>query len=728
MKCWAGSQLYVASSRPADVDKILTTCLNKSPFYETLDDVMKDAIATSKVNVWKKHRKMISPSFNSKIVNSFHDVFVKYSTEIVKFVNEAEGREQVNFVLVIWQQTFDAALETLANVKPHVIEERYNAITAFMKFEEILIQKFYKPWLLIGFIWKLSNFYKVHQTARQTFRAVFEKIVAEAHKAYESEDRNGRYVFIVINRPQLDGKLFLPNLIQLSQVKQITLEQILEETCFMIIAGSETTAITVNMVLIILGIYPDIQEKVYQELVSVLPHLEKDPTSEEISRLDYLERVIKETMRLSPAVPFILRYADEDINCGSQLYIISTRPTDVEKILTNCLNKSPFYNTIHDEAKNTLLTSPVSVWKEHRKMINPSFNPKVLNSFHDIFVDYSRKMVEFLESTDGKETTDLTPIIWQNTLDSTIETLTNIKPHLIKERYNAISATMKIEEILIQRLRKFWLLTDFFWKLSSLRKEYQQAWQKGHKIIENILAEQSRSSEFESVNPIRSQRFLPHLNKLNQNKLITHEDILEEASLMSIAASETTAITINIILTFLGIYSDVQEKAYQEVVSVTSCHQDPTLEEINRLEYVERVIKETLRLIPLVPFLMRSNEADITSDPFVFPAGCNFLIPVVTLHRDPEVWPDPEKFDPDRFLPDEVAKRHRCSYLPFSFGSRNCIGLKYGMMSMKVMIAMIVKKFKIRAVGMKSWKDMECDFLIMLKPKNSHLMFEKRTN
>ncbi|KAJ3657055.1 hypothetical protein Zmor_016089 [Zophobas morio] len=154
----------------------------------------------------------------------------------------------------------------------------------------------------------------------------------------------------------------------------------------------------------------------------------------------------------------------------------------------------------------------------------------------------------------------------------------------------------------------------------------------------------------------------------------------------------------------------------------------PTLEEINRLEYVERVIKETLRLIPLVPFLMRSNEADITSDPYVFPAGCNFLIPVVTLHRDPEVWPDPEKFDPDRFLSDEVAKRHRCSFIPFSFGSRNCIGLKYGMMSMKVMIAMIVKKFKIRAVGMKSWKDMECDFLIMLKPKNSHLMFEKRTN
>ena len=61
-------------------------------------------------------------------------------------------------------------------------------------------------------------------------------------------------------------------------------------------------------------------------------------------------------------------------------------------------------------------------------------------------------------------------------------------------------------------------------------------------------------------------------------------------------------------------------------------------------------------------------------DPYVFPAGSNMYIPIIHLHKDPDVWPEPEKFDPDRFLPDEVAKRHRCSYIPFSFGARNCIG------------------------------------------------------
>ena len=62
-------------------------------------------------------------------------------------------------------------------------------------------------------------------------------------------------------------------------------------------------------------------------------------------------------------------------------------------------------------------------------------------------------------------------------------------------------------------------------------------------------------------------------------------------------------------------------------------------------------------------------------DPYVFPAGSNMYIPIALLHKDPVVWPEPEKFDPDRFLPDEIAKRHRCSYIPFSFGTRNCIGM-----------------------------------------------------
>ncbi|XP_063914438.1 cytochrome P450 4C1-like [Zophobas morio] len=414
---------------------------------------------------------------------------------------------------------------------------------------------------------------------------------------------------------------------------------------------------------------------------------------------------------------------------GSELYITTTRPADVEKILVNCLNKSPFYENFNDVMKDTLLTSKVSIWKDHRKMINPSFNLKILSSFHDIFVKYSREIVKYLLDVGGTEQTDFLSVIWEKTFDVALVSLTNVNPCELKERRRAISIAVRFEEILMQRLHTFWLLTDFSWKLSNLHKEHKVVCQTAHEIGENIIAEEYKSYESEDRNDdtIESKRFLRNLTKLNRTNQITREEILEETNFMLMAASETASITINTILTILGIYSDIQERVYQELASVLpNIENSPTQEELNRLDYLERVVKEILRLVPTIPFIMRYADEDIKCDPYVFPAGSNLVIPLVLLHRDPEVWPEPEKFDPDRFLPDEVGKRHRCSYIPFSFGVRNCIGLKFGMMVVKVMVATILRNFKVRTVDMKSWKDIQWDYMVMLKTKNSRLRFEKR--
>ncbi|KAJ3656971.1 hypothetical protein Zmor_016008 [Zophobas morio] len=379
--------------------------------------------------------------------------------------------------------------------------------------------------------------------------------------------------------------------------------------------------------------------------------------------------------------------------------------------------------------KHSLLTSKVSIWKEHRKMINPSFNLKILNSFHDTFVSYSTEMVKYLSDLEGVEQTNLLPVIWEKTLDAALATLTTVNPQVIKERRRFITVTVKFEEILIQRFHTFWLLVDFFWKLSNLHKEHKEVCQIGHAFLENILLQEKKQYDSDDINDdtIQSKRFLTNLTKLNRTKQITHEEIMDETCLMLIASSETAAATINTILTFLGIYSDIQERVYQELVSVLpNMENSPTQEELNRLDYLERVIKETLRIVPTVPFILRYADEDIKCDPYVFPAGSNLIVPLVLLHKNPDVWPEPEKFDPDRFLSDEVAKRHRCSYIPFSFGVRNCIGLRFGMMLVKIMVATMLRKFEVRTVGMKSWKDIQWEYMVVLKAKNSRLRFEKR--
>lgn len=96
---------------------------------------------------------------------------------------------------------------------------------------------------------------------------------------------------------------------------------------------------------------------------------------------------------------------------------------------------------------------------------------------------------------------------------------------------------------------------------------------------------------------------------------------------------------------------------------------------MNGLKYMECVIKEGLRLYPSVPFIARTLEDDIhTKEGYIFPRGSNTFIHIFDLHRNPKHWPEPEKFDPDRFLPENCVNRHPFAYVPFSAGPRNCVG------------------------------------------------------
>lgn len=133
---------------------------------------------------------------------------------------------------------------------------------------------------------------------------------------------------------------------------------------------------------------------------------------------------------------------------------------------------------------------------------------------------------------------------------------------------------------------------------------------------------------------------------------------------------------------------------------------------------MDRFLKEVLRLFPSAPFVARNLIEELEINGVVLPVGTSVHMMFFDLHRDPEHFPDPLRFDPDRFLPELVEKRHPFAYLPFSAGPRNCIGTtafyppvsnigfnfdvisgqKFAVLQLKTAIITILTNFKLEAI------------------------------
>lgn len=142
---------------------------------------------------------------------------------------------------------------------------------------------------------------------------------------------------------------------------------------------------------------------------------------------------------------------------------------------------------------------------------------------------------------------------------------------------------------------------------------------------------------------------------------------------------------------------EIQAKITSEILQVFPSHGvEVTPESLKQLVYTEMVIKETLRLCPAAPFAARSNATPIDLNGIRIPKGQHICFNFYSLHRRKDFWgSDPERFDPERFHPEASKARHPYAYLPFSGGFRSCIGGRYAINSLKIMLFRILQNFHI---------------------------------
>lgn len=347
---------------------------------------------------------------------------------------------------------------------------------------------------------------------------------------------------------------------------------------------------------------------------------------------------------------------------------------------------------------------------------------------------------------------DITPVITACTLDAICETIMGVSIDAQESPNNDYCQSIYIVgETFLERIiqPRYWL--DWIFRRTELGKLYNYHLNKLHSFTRTVIREKKREklSGLKSENELDGTTKCEHANTLGMNiqvldrtsvdqyeaknkkrapklpkafldllldkiildsggeQKLSDEEVREEVDTFMFEGHDTTAMALSWTLFLLGHNRHVQEKLWQEVdklfaeqlMGVTEDEEDDLqLDHLKSLKYLDCVIKEALRLCPSVPFIGRKTTNDIKMGEYTIPPGSVIFVLIYQLHRNSAIYPNPEQFDPDRFLPENLIGRHPFSYVPFSAGPRNCIGQKFAMAEMKTILLHLLRNFEFESV------------------------------
>lgn len=318
-------------------------------------------------------------------------------------------------------------------------------------------------------------------------------------------------------------------------------------------------------------------------------------------------------------------------------------------------------------------------------MINPTFSLKILQSFIKIFNEKSIGLTNKLSKKIGQGEFNVSKFLFACTLEITCATTLGYDLNCEEEKnIKYLEATERLSKIFSTRFINFILFSDIVYERTSMFREQQKLLDITYKTANDIIEEQHEIFDEECKNNIEDNEsyskpkiFVNQLFKLAKQGFYNSEQIREQVDTILVTGTETTALTISNVLLMLGMHQDIQERILNEIQeNLISKDSSIEYEDLPKYVYLEMVIKETMRLIPIAPIFARKCEGYVKLSNCTITPGVRVIVNMYAVHRNPEVWgPNADKFDPDHFLPENVEKRHPCCFLGFSAGPRNCIGL-----------------------------------------------------
>lgn len=378
---------------------------------------------------------------------------------------------------------------------------------------------------------------------------------------------------------------------------------------------------------------------------------------------------------------------------------------------SQAINKSRAYSYLHNWLGQGLLTSSGQKWRSRRKMITPAYHFKVLDQFLEVFERNGNIMIEKLSQEVGNYQTDIFPYINLCALDTICETSmgTQVNAQINKESA-FVQSTKKMNRIMVSRtfsLLKTFDATYAYTKDYQIEKDalkvlhgYTMSVIKSRReeLANRQMKDTSKDAHDDQIGNKRKDNFLDILLKSTvDGALLSDEDIREEVDTFTFEGHDTVSSGMSFALYAISNHPEIQQRLIEEQRSIfgNNPKRATTLNDISEMKYLEMVIKEAMRLYPPVPFMGREISENVAYKDMQLRKGVQIMIFVFELHRDASNFPDPLRFDPDRFLPENQVGRHPYAYIPFSAGHRNCIGQKFAMLEMKCTVAKVLRNYEL---------------------------------
>lgn len=369
---------------------------------------------------------------------------------------------------------------------------------------------------------------------------------------------------------------------------------------------------------------------------------------------------------------------------GQNVYVVYD-PEFLAQILrkgAKNFHKSPFMQELKPLLEEGLLLTEDEVWKTQRRLVGKAFHNSAIANNIDTMAAITENYISEIPENESFDIanlfTELTMQIAGNVflgepMGKSVNTVKDLLPVASEIAVNRISSPLTVPR---------WVPTPQNIKERRVVKELKS-------VADDIIAK--RRSE-----NIAGEDILSRLLRAQEEKpelAQTESQIRDQAFTFLAAGHETTSNLISWVIYLLAQHPDWAEKMSREAQAFKA-KGNYDLNRLEELSVSSRVINEAMRLYPPASAITRTNLESFELGGYSIPAKSIIVMPIYAIHRDPKRWDQPERFDPDRFLPNQIEAMHPIQFIPFGGGPRECIGKAFALAETKIILTEICSRFK----------------------------------